>query len=282
MLNSVSVPPLLQQIASPPKQLFHRGAPLEKLLTHPCIAIVGSRNVSSYGRQVTQQLAGQLAEQGIVIISGLAIGVDGIAHQAAVDAKGRTIAVLPSPVNNIYPSTNRRLAQQILDNGGALVSEYASEGFVMSYKSNFIARNRLIAGLAQAVLITEAAEKSGSLYTARFGLEQGKDILAVPGDITRLTSLGANSLIRAGATPVTSYHDVLHVLGAPVQANERPPVKGSNEHEQAIVDLLRQGVSDGPTLLTNSNLDTIQFNQALTMLEITGKIQALGNNRWSL
>lgn len=279
-LRSKLFPDTLRQIPSPPRQLYLRGADLTELLKRPRLAIVGSRNVSSYGRQVTAKLAGELAEQGIVIISGLALGVDAIAHKAALDAGGLTIAVLPSPVDYPYPSTNAGLAESIIRQGGTLVSEYADDNF--SFNSNFVARNRLVAGLAQAVLITEAAEKSGSLHTARFALEQGKDVLAVPGNITSPVSVGANNLIKSGATPVTSYLDVLHVLGLEDHHTKPTQARGRTANEQLVIDLILQGHNSGDELLKLSGLSISDFNQVLTMLEIGGKIRALGANQWAL
>lgn len=159
--ESTAYPQRLLTISSPPKELFIRGADLNALLTRPCVAIVGSRRITPYGRQVTYNLARDLAEQGVVIISGLAIGVDSEAHRAALSVGGLTIAVLPRSVSNIYPATNRQLAQQIIESSGALVSEYEYGDF--AYKSNFVARNRIVTGLANVLVITEATEKSGSL-----------------------------------------------------------------------------------------------------------------------
>jgi len=271
----------LAAIASPPAQLYYQGPSLDKLLQLPRVAIVGSRNVSAYGRQVTLRLARELAEQGIVIISGLALGVDALAHQAALQAGGTTLAVLPGSLQKVYPATNRPLATAILAAGGALLSEYgASEP--MAYKMNFIARNRIVAGLADALLITEAAEKSGSLHTARFALEQGKDVLAVPGNITSPVSIGTNNLIKAGATPVTSYIDVLHALGLVSHSSRPADIRGRNLNEQRVLDLLVQGIADGDDLLAQSQLSIAEFNQTLTMLEISSKVRSLGANHWAL
>lgn len=277
----MSIPAVLKQIPSPPKQIFHTGHSLGELLKYPRVAIVGSRNISAYGKQITNRLTTDLAERGIVIVSGLAFGVDSVAHRAALAAKGTTIAVLPSPLDNILPTAHRQLAQNILDQGGALVSEYANNSEM--FKTNFVARNRLVAGLANAVLITEAVEKSGSLHTARFALEQGKDVLAVPGNITSSTSAGTNNLIKAGAQPVTSYLDVLRALGLVegIKARKHTP-KGRNPQEQALIDLLSRGVSDGEQLRQQSGLDVATFGQVLTMLEISGKIHSLGANQWTL
>ncbi len=253
---------------------------MSDLLMRPRLAIIGSRSVSIYGRQVTTKLAGQLAEQGIVIISGLALGVDAIAHQATLDAGGLAVAVLPSPVDHPYPASNINLANRILEQGGAIISEYADIEY--SFKSNFVARNRLVAGLAQAILITEAALKSGSLHTARFALEQGKDVLAVPGNITSVSSVGANNLIKAGAVPVTSYKDVLQVMNLKPHHSKPQHTTGRNANEQRIIDLILQGKNDGEELLKLSQLTVSEFNQALTMLEIGGLLRSLGANQWSL
>lgn len=279
-LNSSDFPELLRQIPGPPVKLYHAGTPLAKLLKRPRVAIVGSRNISAYGRKVTIQLAGELAEQGIVIISGLALGVDCIAHRAALDKGGLAIAVLPSPLEDIVPNTNQRLAGDIIHTGGALISEYVSGTPV--FKQYFIARNRLVSGLADAILITEASEKSGSLHTANFALKQGKEVLAVPGSIYSSVSVGSNNLIKSGATPVTSYKDILHALGIQTHKTVVRDIKGRNTHEQTVLDLLLEGITDGDTLLCRSNLAISSFNQVLTMLEIGGKIRPLGANHWAI
>jgi DNA processing protein len=279
-VSSTDFPDPLRQIASVPKQLFHAGVPLQDLMKRPRIAIVGSRNVSQYGEQVTAQLACQLAEQGIVIISGLALGVDGIAHRAALEVNGLTIAVLPGPLEQLYPASHSQLARRIAEQGGALVSEYPSG--TDTFPQNFIARNRLIAGLAQAVLITEAAAKSGSLHTANFARKQDKPVLAVPGNITSRTSAGANSLIREGAVAITSYKDVLKILGLTEHETAAREVRGSNASEQKILDLLLSGMGDGQVLLERSALPVSEFNQTLSILEIDGKIRSLGANQWGI
>ncbi len=272
----------VSRLAKPPQQLFVRGVPLEEILARPRIAIVGSRKVSAYGKAVTAQLAGELARLGVVVVSGLALGVDGIAHRAALEVGGVTAAVLACGVDRIYPSSHYRLGADLLAQGGALISEYPPG--TTAFKDQFIARNRLVAALADGLLITEAAEKSGSLHTARFALEQGKEVLAVPGNITSETSRGTNNLIKAGATPVTELNDILHALGWEhlQEAGTRPSTKGSTPEEQLILDLLAADTSDGAVLLAASKLEVSLFNQTLTMLEITGKVRALGGNHWAL
>lgn len=280
-LRSPDFPHVLRDIPSRPKQLYWQGVAPGDLMRLPRVAIVGNRKISAYGQQSTRELASKLAEQGIVIISGLAMGVDEMALISALEADGRCIAVLPGPLDNIVPVSNRRLAQQILDNDGALISEYAPGEVVQ--RQNFIARNRLMSGLADAVLITEAGEKSGSLYTARFAIDQGREVMAVPGSIYGPQSVGANTLIKTGhASAVTSLNDVLNILNLHPHVTVARQVKGRNAHEQAILDLMLQGVSEGDQLLMQSSLTTIEFNRALTMLEIGSKIRPLGGNNWAI
>lgn len=271
-------PDELAHLDNPPKQLFVAGE-LAPLLERPRVAIVGSRKASSYGKSVTSQLAGELAEQGIVIVSGLALGVDSLAHRAALEAGGLTLAVLPTSLDNIYPRVYCGLAEQIVQTGGALATEY--DGSLPIGRWNFIDRNRIVAALSDCVLITEAAQKSGSLHTARFALGLGKDVLAVPGNITSPTSEGANNLIKSGALPVTSAQDVLDILGITKPKQARLPL-GASAEETLLLRLLSQGTSDGTELLASSSLAIDQFNQTLTMLELTGKIRPLGANHWTL
>lgn len=274
------IPLRLQVIPSPPKVLFHNGTTLSTILKRPCVAVVGSRLVSPYGEQITYELAFKLAEQGIVIISGLALGVDSIAHQAALESKGLTVAVLPSSLELIVPATHSLLARRIIEGRGALVSEYP-EGS-KAFKQNYIARNRLIAGLADVIVITEAAEASGSLYTARFGLAQNKIVMAVPGNITSPTSKGTNNLLRAGALPVTSYSDILEALNLSEHGSTANYVQGDNAEEQILIQLIIEGINESNTLLKLSKLPVNSFNQTITILEIKGKIRSVTANRWSL
>jgi DNA processing protein len=280
-LKSPQYPEILRNISGPPDPLFYVGADLGDLLKRPRVAIVGTRRVTPYGEQVTLRLARELAEQGIVIISGLAIGVDALAHQAALEAGGLCIAVLPSPLDNVVPVTNRALAQRILDNGGCLVSEYASGA--ESFLKNFVVRNRIMSGLAQGVLITEAGKVSGAHHTARFGNQQGREVMAVPGSIHNSQSVGTNNLLKRGhAHAVTSYKDVLNILNLKDHQTPARQVKGRNAQEQTVLDLMLEGISEGERLLDHSGLTASQFNQTLTMLEIGGKIRPLGANHWAI
>ncbi len=280
-VRSAGYPAVLREIPARPKQLYVAGDSLADLMKRPRVAIVGSRSITAYGQQVTSELARQLAEQGIVIISGLAYGVDAAAHRAALEAGGLAIAVLPSPLDNILPVPNRQLARQILAGGGALVSEYAPGE--IPFKQNFIARNRIVSGLADAVLITEASRKSGSLHTASFAIKQNKHVLAVPGNIYHDSSIGTNNLIKTSqAGAVTAYTDVLHALNLEGHQTAARDVRGRNAHEQTVLDLLLQGITDGDQLLERSCLDVSQFSQVLTMLEISSKIRPLGANHWAI
>lgn len=276
-LSGVQIPDQLKTIPSAPRELFIIGD-LDNILTKPRLTIVGSRKVTPYGKAVTEKLAREAAEQGIVIISGLALGVDSIAHQAALSVGGLTAAVLPSGIDQIYPRSHTGLAREILQNNGALISEYPDK--TEPFPSNFIARNRLVAGLGDAILVTEAAEKSGTLHTVNFALEQGKSVLVVPGNITSPLSAGTNNLLKSGAIPVTSIEDILDAMKI-TKSTKSQQITASSPEEYVILSLLNEGVTDGNELLTKSELAAAQFNQTLTMLEITGRVKALGNNHWT-
>ena len=190
--NHKQYPPYLLEIASIPKQIYYIGEPPENYL--PAVSIVGSRKITAYGKEVTYRLAYDLAKQGVTIISGLALGVDGVAHQGALDAGGRTIAVLAGGLDEITPASHGSLAIQILRKHGTILSEYAAG--TPSLKQNFIARNRIISALSGMVIITESAESGGSLKTASFALEQGKTVGAVPGNITSPQSMARTTLLK--------------------------------------------------------------------------------------
>lgn len=279
-LNSPLFPEPLRHIDQTPHTLYYCGLPLEELMARPRVAIVGSRRVSSYGKQVTMQLAGQLAEQGVVIVSGLAIGVDALAHQAAMDAGGLTLAVLPSPIERIAPSSNEWLARRILDGRGGLITEYGPAA--ETYKYNFVERNRLVAGLADIVIITEAALGSGSLHTAQFAVDQGVHVMAVPGNITSNMSAGTNNLLKRYGAPVTSVLDVMQALNLSTAHIRLTKPKGTDKPEQLILDLLEIEIMNSDQLINKSRLPVNVYSQTMTRLEIGNKIRALGNDRWAL
>ena len=207
-IKNASYPQLLKEIYDPPKQLYISGE-LKAKEKYP-LAVVGTRKVSDYGKRATPYFVKTLAKTGLTIISGLALGVDGLAHQATLDVHGRTIAVLGSGLNNIYPSAHKKLAEDIIKSGGAVISEYSPDK--QPSKTTFPARNRIIAGLCLGILVIEAPEKSGALITARFALEQGREVFAVPGSIYSKNSIGTNQLIKMGARPVTKPEDILQGL----------------------------------------------------------------------
>jgi DNA processing protein len=258
-LSLSDLPEEIQEIPSPPQQLFYEGYDLLELLKRPCVAIVGTRKPTTYGRQVTEEFAAKLAQQGIVIISGLAYGVDSIAHEAALDAGGLCIAVLPGPLDNIVPVANRGLARRIVKHGGALVSEQLPGSQI--FRQLFIARNRLMSGLAKGVLITEASEKSGALHTSTFAIEQGREVMVVPGNIYNASSYGCNNLLKSEGHLVTSHKDVLNILNLNDHSTPARLVKGRNRNEQTILDLMLQGISDGSQLLEASGIQVSKFNQ---------------------
>lgn len=269
---------LLAHIPAAPKQLFILGKlPPQRL---PSVAIVGTRKPSSYGKEVTQRLAYDLAKKGIIIISGLALGVDGIAHRATVEAGGTTIAVLANGLPQIYPATHKDLADQIIQAGGAIVSEYEPETSARSYQ--FLQRNRIVSGLSDAIIITEAAARSGTLNTAMHALEQGKEVFVVPGNITSPLSAGCNTLLKQGARVATSAEDILEIIAPELLQAQASLALGNSPLETAIIQLLADGIRDGDELQQRSDSSVSEFNTTLTMMEISGTIRALGANQWTL
>lgn len=265
-------------IDKPPKELFYLGSLPDVPVTS--VAIVGSRKPSAYGQEVTRQIAYDLARAGVIIISGLALGVDAIAHRAALEAGGRTLAVQANGLDKIYPASHKELANQIVVRGGAIISEYPVGTPPQPYQ--FLARNRLISALADGVLITEAAKRSGSLNTAMHATEQGKEVFAIPGNITSLLSAGTNALIKQGATPVVEAADILNVIAPHLSAPQASLPLGSNEAEATLLRLLAAGLRDGEELLAASGLLASEFNRTLTMLELNSQVIALGANRWTI
>lgn len=207
--NSEDYPFLLKEIQNPPKQIYLRGAlPGAKV---PVIAIVGTRKATTAGMGLAEEVAKGLARQGIVIASGLAMGIDAAAHKGALNAGGKTVAVLGNGINEIYPAQNERLAEAILKTGGAIISEYPPGE--PSFKQNFIHRNRIISGISVAAVVVEAPIKSGALSTAGFAAEQGRSVFVVPGPVTHPNYIGSHALIRDGATLATKALDILEDLG---------------------------------------------------------------------
>ena len=271
--QSSNYPILLEDIPSPPAQLFlHGQLPPQAVM----VAIVGSRKCSDYGQAATYQLAYELARAGVVIVSGLALGVDTVAHTAALEAGGTTLAVQACGWDQIYPAANRGLAEQILRQGGGIISEY--EKGMPALKQNFPARNRIIAGLCVATIVTEAAARSGALITANFALQQNRQVMAVPGNITNPLSAGPNNLLKAGATPITGSSDVLAALN--FQIEQTQPTAPSSQEEAAILELLKQGCRTTQALIERSGLSAQQFASIISLMEITGQVRNLGAGNW--
>lgn len=272
----------------------------------PTVAIVGTRKPTKYGEMVAHELAYAVAKRGGVVVSGLAYGIDSIAHRGALEAGGVTVAVLGTPIDQIYPRAHQGLAEKIVEMGGCVMSELppgAVHGRDYHAKTCFLRRNRLISGLSDVVVVPEAAERSGSLNTAAHALEQGREIFVVPGDITRPMSKGCNRLICQGATPYLGVEDVLEVLfpdgkggvrgvsggareisGGDITAlsGNVGVMPGDTEAEAVILGALRVGIRDGEEVLARTGLDVAEFSQAMTMLEIKGQVRALGMNKWVL
>lgn len=279
-LKGREIPQILRSIPNAPSELYIAGTDVNELLAKPRLAVVGTRNASPYGRGVTETLVEDLASQGVVVISGLALGVDSIAHRTTLKTGGLTVAVLPGGIKKIYPRSHESLARQIVEKGGVLISEKPSSESPRPY--DFLHRNRLISGLSDAVLVTEAAARSGSLNTARHALEQGKTIFAVPGNINNLYSEGTNNLIKMGANLVTSAKDIYSVMGWTfVEKNDTTPLN-LPENQMVIYKLLKSGLTSGEELLMNSKLNSQEFTEALTMLEIESLIIPLGANNWAV
>lgn len=269
---------IIDTIAIPPKKLYFIGRiPSERT---PTVAIVGTRRPTVYGKEVTHQLAYDLASRGITIISGLALGVDSIAHRATLEAGGTTLAVLANGLDQIYPATHRQLAKDIVKSGGAIVSEYEPD--VEPHRFRFLERNRIVSGFADAVIVTEAAIRSGTLSTVAHALEQGKEVFVVPGNITSPLSAGCNNLIKQGAHPITSADDVLEIIAPDLLNPQVSLALGNNPLESKIISLLQSGIRDGDQLQNKSGVTASEFSQSLTMMEINGIIRALGGNQWTL
>lgn len=276
-LDSPNYPSCLRSLSPPASQIYWAGQSPISWLERPKIAIVGSRKMTPYGQNITHKLSARLAEAGVVIISGLAFGVDITAHKAALSARGTTVAVLASSLDNITPRSHYYIAQQIIKEG-TLISERPLKSQV--HKGLFVVRNRIISGLADAVLIPEAVLKSGSLHTARFALEQGKTVMAVPGNITSPSSEGSNNLIKSGAVPVTNVEDIFFALN--LKADNAAVAKSfrGSQLETHIYELIQRGISDQENLAVAANTDSSTLSSTLTMLEIGGYIRPAGAGNW--
>jgi DNA processing protein len=296
ILDDGSYPYLLREIADPPITLYVKGD-WQACFDAPCIAVVGSRRCSTYGENASEMLSRDLATNGICVISGLARGIDTAAHRGAIAGGGRTIAVLGTGIDNVYPKENAKLVDEILASGGAVVSQFPLE--TPPLKDNFPYRNRIISGLSLGVLIVEASERSGSLITARLAMEQNREVMAVPGNITSKNSFGTNYLIKSGAKLVQQWQDVVAELPQEISSVILPPkideTKGETESEQPELmpaNLSENGrkiwallSADEPVhidiLLEASSLSIGEVTAVLLDLEMRELVRALPGNSFA-
>jgi DNA processing protein len=275
-------PARLRAIADPPPLLYLRGELLDA--DERAVAIVGSRSASEYGLRVARNISRGLASLGFTVVSGMARGIDGAAHQAALDAGARTLAVLGCGVDRVYPPEHHGLSQRV-SRQGALISEFALGTRPVAF--NFPARNRLISGLSLGVVVVEATEKSGSLITAAFALEQNREVFAVPGEAGSSRSRGANRLIRQGAKLVESAEDVVEEIApqlirshdAATAAPRRLPQQ-SSEDTRRIFDLLQERILQIDEVIETSGLSSAQVSQILLDLELQGFLRQLPGKRY--
>jgi DNA processing protein len=267
--SAADFPHLLRSIHDPPPGLFLRGEADLDLLSHPAVAIVGARSCTDYGAHVARSLGRELAAAGVVVVSGLARGVDGWAHRGALEGSGPTIAVLGCGIDRDYPRAHAGLAAQIAATG-LIVSEYPPG--VAPAPWRFPARNRIVAGLTVATLVIEARERSGALITADLALEEGREVLAVPGEITSALSRGTNALLRLGAVPVTSCADVLEAIG--LEPAEPIEAASLSSAAASVLAALDQGATTADEIVRATTLDSAGVAVALTELELLGLVEA--------
>jgi DNA processing protein len=264
-IDRAALPPLLRAIHDPPKRLYVRGDADLEVLQRVAVAIVGARSCSAYGAHVARSFSAGVAAAGAVVVSGLARGVDAEAHRGALDAAGATVAVLGCGIDRDYPAVHAQLARRIVDGGGLIVSEYAAGTEPAPWR--FPQRNRIIAGLCAATVVVEAREKSGALITADFALEDGREVLAVPGEITSSLSGGTNRLIVLGATPLLEPADVLRSFGIDPAARAAPEL---SEDAARVLEALGDGAAALDDLVVATGLDAGTLAAALSTLELGG------------
>ena len=267
-------PPLLQEIEKSPKQLYYLGTLSD--WTKPHIAIVGTRKATREGLILAKTFAKELAHFECVIVSGLALGIDGAAHEGALEAKGKTIAVLGNGLDSIYPRQHESLAKKIIETGGCIFSEYPENS--PSYPSQFLERNRIVAGLSIATLVIEAPIRSGSIATARLAIESGRDVFVIPGPINNKNYEGSHSLIRNGARLVTSPRDILEDLNIQKEEDSKNNFSSNDPISNAIVEALRttsnpMGVD---TIIEITHLEPRKVQEALTLLALDDVIHDVG------
>ena len=272
-LKPEQFPKPLLEIPQPPKTLYIRGKLPDPDMIY--LAVVGSRKYTSYGKDICEKLIRGLKGYPIIIVSGLAMGIDSIAHRTALELGLTTISFPGSGLDNsvLYPRTNIKLAQEIVDHGGCLISEFEPNFISMLY--SFPQRNRLMAGISKAVLVIEAEEKSGTLITARMALDYNRDVLAVPGSAFSSNSNGTNKLIKQGATPVTSSEDILEALGFEIERpilTDKEKYADCSKEELKIIELLREPIERND-LVRESGMGIAKANALLSIMEIKDLIK---------
>jgi DNA processing protein len=266
-------PQQLGLIKNSPFVIFTKGNTdmLSDLHEHVSIGVVGTRKITEYGRQVTQHITGDLVDTGCVIVSGLAMGVDAVAHQATLDRKGKTIAVLGCGVDCCSPRENELLYQSIVANGGVIVSEYGLG--IAPNKGSFPARNRIIAGLSQGVLVTEGAADSGALITAKDAKAYVRKVFAVPGPVTSSLSQGTYQLIKNGATIISSAREILEELGVTSNRKKQKAIRGDTPEEQQIIDALAQEDASFDELVKRTRIASAKLGGIVSIMEMKGVIK---------
>ncbi len=288
ILTDKDYPSLLSQIKKPPFVLYYKGnAEILKQYhdDYKSIAIVGTRRITEYGKQVTQVLTSDLVNNGFIIVSGLALGVDATAHKTTITNKGKTIAVLGCGVDCCYPRENQKIYEDILDNGGAIVSEYPLGQ--QPSQGSFPSRNRIISGLSQGVIVTEGAADSGALYTAKDAIENGRPVFAVPGPITSSLSKGPHGLIAKGARLISGAEEIISDLGLKGDKGDRGDkglrvIKGSSREEQRIIDLLQNESMHFDEIVKQSKIKSSKLGGILSVMEMKGFIKGLGSGNFCL
>jgi len=271
-------PKLLKEVFSPPVVLYYKGD--ISILDKPTLAVVGSRKFTVYGKNATEKIVSGLAQAKIVIVSGMALGIDTFAHETALYEKGETVAVLGCGLDKPYPVTNTNLFNKIIKSGGLVMSEYMPGKPPLS--QHFPARNRIVSGISKGVLIVEGNIKSGALITARDALEQNRDVFAVPGPIFGESSSGTNQLLKMGANPVTGAEDILEYYGHKTENKRNVQWKPANDNESAIFGVLKNEEFHIDEIIQKSGLDGQTVNSTLTLMEIKGKVKNLGGMIYTL
>lgn len=269
----------LQHITPPPLTLFTTGnLPTER---RPTVAIIGPRKPTAYGKMAAERFARELSKRGVVIVSGLAFGIDIIAHQATLDSGGTTIAVMAGGLHEIYPKSHASVARKIVQQGGAIISERSMGHEVRPY--DFLARNRIISGLADAIFVPEATEKSGTLSTVTHALDQGVEVFALPGPITSPFSAGTNRLLQQGASVALRPEDILESIAPELLTSQIQSrlILGDTPLEATLITLLQDGATDTELLQQQSKAAPADYLEAMTMLELKGIVRA-DAGKWHL